>query len=331
MASGKNSAAPQSVPTNQTTTSTPWSEQVPYLKQGFQEAQRLYQDPSRPSFFPGQTFAGPSQSTLQGLAGTEARAMQGNPLVPAAQSEASKSLGGHYLDAGNPHFSAMADRVRAEVLPGIDNRFIGAGRSGSGLHGRAVGTGLGDAIGSLAYGDYNAERNRMGQYAGMAPQLAQADYLDPQMLGQAGAQREAIAQQPISEAMGRWQYEQNLPNAKLADYMQMVQGNFGGTSNTVGQQFYQQPNSTAQGIGTALSGIGAIAPWAAMLFSDERLKDDMGVVGETDSGLPIHVYKYKWGGPPMMGVMAQDVEKENPEAVATHPSGYKMVDYLQVQ
>lgn len=324
------SAAPQSIPTNQSTTSTPWSEQVPYLKQGFQEAKRLYEDPSRPAYYPGQTFADTSQSTLQGLAGQEARALQGSQTLGMAQNEANLSLGGNYLSAGNPYFSQMADTIRANVLPGIDSRFIGAGRSGSGLHGRAVGEGLGSAMGALAYQNYGDERNRMGQYAAMAPQLAQADYLDPAMLQQAGQQREAIAQRPISEAIGRHQFDTNAAQAKLADYMQLIGGNFGGTSNTVGQQFYNQPNSTSQGIGTALSAFAAIAPYAAMAFSDERLKDDYGVVGETHDGLPIHVYKYKSGGPPMMGVMAQDVEKVKPEAVAMHPSGYRMVDYLQV-
>lgn len=324
------SAAPQSVPTNQSTTSTPWSEQVPYLKQGFQEAQRLYEDPSRPQYYPGQTFANPSQATLQGLAGTEARALQGSPTLALGQNEANNSLAGNYLSAGNPYFSQMADTIRANVLPGIDSRFIQAGRSGSGLHGRAVGEGLGAAIGNLAYQNYGDERNRMGQYAAMSPQFAQADYIDPQMLQAAGAQREAIAQKPISEAVGRWQYEQNLPQAKLADYMQMVGGNFGGTSNTVGQQFYQQPNSTAQGIGTGLSAVAALAPYAAMLLSDERVKEGMEPVGKTYDGDTIYRYRYKWGGPPMFGVSAQEIAKTKPEAVAVHPSGYLAVDYARL-
>lgn len=322
------SAAPQSVPTNQSTTSSPWAEQIPYLKQGFQEAQRLYEDPTRPAYYPGQTFSDPSQSTLQGLAGTEARALQGSPVLGAAQNEAGLSLSGAYLNGDNPYMKGMIDRTAADVLPRLQGQF-GRGLPG-GLQTRAATMALADSANSLRYQNYGDERNRMAGYAGMAPTLAQADYLDPQMLQAAGAQREAIAQKPISEAVGRWQYEQNLPQAKLADYMQMIGQNFGGTSNTVGQQFYQQPNSTSQGIGTALSAVAAIAPYAALAFSDERLKDDYGVVGETHDGLPIHVYKYKFGGPPMMGVMAQDVEKKKPEAVAMHPSGYRMVDYLMV-
>lgn len=66
------------------------------------------------------------------------------------------------------------------------------------------------------------------------------------------------------------------------------------------------------------------------LFSDERLKTGISRIGTTDAGLPIYTYRYVWGGPVQMGVMAQDVEKVMPEAVATHASGYKMVDYARV-
>lgn len=251
--------SPQPVQNTQQTTNEPWSAQVPYLKQIFGEAQRLYNDPTKPQYYPGQTFADPSQATLQGLAGAEARAQQGSPTLDAAQAEARKSLSGDYLMAGNPYFSQMAETIKANVLPGIDSRFIGAGRTGSGLHGRAVGEGLGAAIGNLAYQNYGDERNRMGQYAAMSPQFAQADYLDPTMLGQVGQQREAIAQKPIDEAIGRWQFDQNSQQAKLADYLQMVQGNYGGTSNTVGTQFLPRANPLGQVLGGLLGGVGTAA------------------------------------------------------------------------
>lgn len=64
-----------------------------------------------------------------------------------------------------------------------------------------------------------------------------------------------------------------------------------------------------------------------MMFSDVRLKENIKRVGYTDSGLPVYTYNYKGDITPQMGVMAQDVEKVKPEAVATHASGYKMVRY----
>ena len=61
---------------------------------------------------------------------------------------------GKYLNADNPYFSQMADNIKAQVLPSINGSFSQAGRGVSGLAGRAQGQGLGDAIGSLAYNNY---------------------------------------------------------------------------------------------------------------------------------------------------------------------------------
>lgn len=65
----------------------------------------------------------------------------------------------------------------------------------------------------------------------------------------------------------------------------------------------------------------------AMMFSDRRLKTDIKKIGKSDKGQNIYSYRYKAGGPSVIGMMAQEVEKTNPEAVATHESGFKMVDY----
>ncbi len=69
-----------------------------------------------------------------------------------------------------------------------------------------------------------------------------------------------------------------------------------------------------------LFGLGAAA------ISDRRAKTDIKRVGQTDDGLPIYTYRYKWGGPVQMGVMAQEVEKVNPEAVI-EIAGLKAVNY----
>jgi hypothetical protein len=68
---------------------------------------------------------------------------------------------------------------------------------------------------------------------------------------------------------------------------------------------------------------------AAMMFSDRRLKTDIKRVGTTDGGLPVYTYKYKGESVTQMGVMAQDVEKVNPEAVKEF-GGYKAVNYSLV-
>lgn len=65
---------------------------------------------------------------------------------------------------------------------------------------------------------------------------------------------------------------------------------------------------------------------SALPFSDERLKEDIERVGETDDGTPIYTYRYKGDHTVHMGVMAQEV----PDARVMDPSGFYRVDYSRV-
>lgn len=69
---------------------------------------------------------------------------------------------------------------------------------------------------------------------------------------------------------------------------------------------------------------------SAFMMSDRRLKTDIKRVGTTDAGFPVYTYKYKGDNTTQMGVMAQDVEKVNPEAVAEF-GGFKAVNYSLIK
>lgn len=88
-------------------------------------------------------------------------------------------------------------------------------------------------------------------------------------------------------------------------------------------QNYGNSMSGIFGIGSALAGgIGRMLP-----FSDRRLKEDVAVVGQLFDGTPVYRFRYITGGPAQIGVMAQDVILDKPEAVELHDNGYMMVDY----
>lgn len=94
--------------------------------------------------------------------------------------------------------------------------------------------------------------------------------------------------------------------------------------------------SSMLGGGTPRAGVGTpgiYGPPPGMklgTFSDARLKTNIKRVGTTNDGLSIYSYRMKWGGPTQLGVMAQEVEQARPDAVHTHSSGYRMVDYDKV-
>ena len=85
-------------------------------------------------------------------------------------------------------------------------------------------------------------------------------------------------------------------------------------------------SSLGSSLGSGLSSFGsALAP--LMMFSDERLKDDVEPVGETYDGKTLYSYTYKGDDTPQIGLLAQEVLDIDPGAVAMHPSGFLMVDY----
>jgi hypothetical protein len=91
-----------------------------------------------------------------------------------------------------------------------------------------------------------------------------------------------------------------------------------------------QTNSQ-NGFFNALGQLGSASMMIAAnggFLSDRRVKTDVSQVGTLDNGLPVYAYRYIWGGPMQIGVMAQDVEKVNPEAV-TEFGGIKAVNYAE--
>jgi hypothetical protein len=94
--------------------------------------------------------------------------------------------------------------------------------------------------------------------------------------------------------------------------------------NLNNQNKVKSHNAMMQG----LFGLGsaAMGGWG---MSDRRVKEDIKKVGKLDSGLNVYSYKYKGGGLMQLGLMAQEVEKELPDAVA-EIGGIKHVNYAEV-
>lgn len=119
-----------------------------------------------------------------------------------------------------------------------------------------------------------------------------------------------------------------LGQAAAAQQAANVQGSASNISSLLGQIGSAQ---SAGGIGAAQAyGQGGQnvtnAAILAYALSDRRVKEDIKRVGKTDDGLPIYTFRYKGKPTVHMGVMAQDVEKKNPDAVK-EINGIKAVNY----
>jgi hypothetical protein len=93
---------------------------------------------------------------------------------------------------------------------------------------------------------------------------------------------------------------------------------------------FNAKNAAQASLNSGLMGLGGAG---IMAFSDIRVKENIKQIGTLPSGLSVYEYEYKpqWkdiaGYGKFVGVMAQEVELVQPEAVFTRPDGYKMVNY----
>lgn len=243
----------------------PWSGVKPYLLDAYQNAANLYAK-GPPQYYPGQQIAplsGYSKNAYDALA---QRAAYGSDVNRAAQSQITDTINGKYLN-GNPYLSGAIDTaVRPitqaftdQVMPGIDSNFSAAGRYGSGLQGAAYNDAntvlaqqIGDVSTQMSYQNYVDERNRQMQAMGMAPQIANQDYVDIAALGQAGQGYDQYNQSLIDANIDKWNYNQNINWDFLTNYIGLLNGNNYSTQTT---KTPKQGNAWTSILGGALSAV----------------------------------------------------------------------------
>ena len=142
---------------------------------------------------------------------------------------------------------------------------------------------------------------------------------------------EALAQrnQPLNEISALMSGSQ-VSNPATMGAAPMATPGVGGVdySGLVGQKFAADTSAYQSKMG-GLFGLGAAGITA---FSDERLKVNVRRIGQTDAGVPLYIYNYITGGPPVIGVMAQELAKTQPNAVVfDDPSGFLKVSYGDVK
>jgi hypothetical protein len=216
----------------------------PYVSYGLGEAKKLYQGAS-PQYYAGQTYVAPSANTLSALQAAGNRAVAGNPLLPAAQQQQQDVISGQYLNS-NPYFnqalagaSQGATQAYMDAIKQAQGGASMAGRYGSGvsadIQNRAANTlsnTLANKYGELAYGNYNTERARQEAAAAGAPALANADYTDINQLLKTGQAQEDYANTALQADINRFNYNENLPTAKLNQYAQYLSGTPQGSTTT---------------------------------------------------------------------------------------------------
>lgn len=267
------------------------------MQYGAQQARALYET-GGPQYYGGNTVVPFSNQTEQALGLTEQRALQGSPVNQSAQNYATRTLNATptsqfgagpspYGSVNNPYLDATFNKAADSVQQRLGTQFAGSGRNIEAS--RAVNA---DELSNLANtiygGAYENERNRGFAYdqserdrmaqdieqqrarqfglTGLAPQLANQDYVDLQALGGVGGQVEDLAGRLMEDQAARWDFSQNAPQTNLDNYVARITGGYPGGTSTNTTPTYR--NRTAGAAGGALAGAqmgSSFGPWGTLI------------------------------------------------------------------
>ena len=236
---------------------------------------------------------------------------------------------------------ADLDRSRQMAVSRDQDRAIGAGAFGGSRSGvleaetnrafadQAARTAAGlrqggfDRATSLAGQDINREIGNRGFQAGLFGNQLADQYNNLGLLSGIGGQQQQFQQQALNQAYGQY-----------ADAMGYGQKQLGLLSQAAGlipqQSTTTQTGQQQTGVGDVL---GTAAQLAAVIWSDERLKENIKPIGKSENGH--NLYTWDWNdkakelgvNTSTIGVIAQEVKKYMPEAVIQDANGYYKVNY----
>jgi len=320
-----------------TSSTEPWEAQKEYLTSGFGQAKSLY-NRGAPAYYGKETLAGFDPAQTAGQTSTLGYAM--GPRVAGQQAAAENRLvQGLGADVDTARMTPVMDylgrqmksNLETNVLPGIRQSLVqyqpGGSTRGDTIQSMAIAKAnqqMLDKGSEMAYQAYGGAQDRAQNYAQLYPSIMAAPLSTYGAMGQVGADRRAMTQSTIDRDMARYEYEANAPQNALRNYMAMVTGDYGSTT----QQTTPGESGLSQ-MGQVAGMIGTIAP---LLMSDIRLKDNVTHIG-TDRGY--NIYSWDWNekalelgvDTPTYGVMAQEVLETNPDAVELMDNGYYAVNY----
>ena len=163
-------------------------------------------------------------------------------LVAEVGKENQKIMAGNYGDD-------VFKNVQSHVMPAVSAQFEGSGRYGQNASfGNAVSTGL-----TNAYAPYAS--SMMNQAIDRAPNFQSSQWNNIQGLGDIGKQQQGQAQLETNDALNRYNYNTQLPQLKLNQYMQNVGGNWGNTTTSSQPVYNPSMFSQAAGAGLGLLGL----------------------------------------------------------------------------
>lgn len=243
---GKKKGSPQQ--SQQSSEAVPWKEQIPYLTSGFQEAAALKNRPLTP--YPDKTYASFHPEELDALGLGAQRARNGSAATKAARDYSLGILSGDAAALA----ATLGPRV-GELLPALQSQFNRAGMGASSL--------ARSAEQELVMRELSKLKESA---ADRLERLGPREYEDIAKLAAIGEAKRDMEQQDIDWRVGRHNFQQMEPSERLAKYMGLITGNYGGTTTGNSANFPMAGSRLSGLLGGGLTGAqlgGAFGPAGA--------------------------------------------------------------------
>jgi hypothetical protein len=234
-----------------------------------------------------------------------------------------------------PGFADAINTMTGDITKSVKGVYAGSGRdpSGAGSCAGSLGRGLTQGIAPVIQSQFNTNKqNQMnaagtlygasGTTANNITQQGQVPLTNILQGIQGAGMIPGLYTQPATSQLAAANASQNLPFQNLQQLLTPALGLGALGTQSSGTTTQTPANDPMMNI------LGGVLSGAGLLFSDERLKENIKDVGVLFDGTPVKEYNYVGDSTPQLGMLAQDIERHNQDADAVvEIGGYKAVNY----
>lgn len=350
----------QTATTTQTSTTDPWSAAQPLLKSLLgrygelntgvtsDQSNALSTLGSEASGVPEFNTSAPINDLLSSSTAPQVGMLQSS--LASLKSNLAPTVDPNNLNPMNtPGLSDALGTLTNDITNQVKGVYAGSGRdpSGAGSFAQSLGRGLMQGEAPVIASQFNTNRAAQNNAAGMlnsaenstAGAITAQNQIplanEAQALGLIPAAATA-ATTPGSTQLQAANAAYSQPFGNLAAILQPALGfgSLGSSSEGTGTNTQTKQGSTFGNIMGGLMGgvgmlgqMGAFGPTGWLLASDERVKDDVEEVGRLHDGQKVVRFRYKGEPTTRIGLLAQEVQEHEPDAVGMLPMGILAVDH----
>jgi len=279
-----------------TQTKDPWGPAQPYLQQAMGAGAGLYNSGTGYQPYTGETQAGLSNATIEGMAAAQNLYLgnkYGFPTTQAALGTAQNVIGSQGMTPGiqqaadqyqdiyqrasspdNPYLQAQLDAQNRLIADKVNSATSGAGRYGSAAHTDVLTRALSETDAPVLAQDYARRQQEMlaatqgqagvyqqglaqaGQYSQLLPSLQQLQYLPAQNEMAMGSIYDQRAQTQLNDRIKLYNAQQSYPWEQLARFNAVLSGVGGLGGTQVTSSTPYQPPLAQRLLGGAIAGGG---------------------------------------------------------------------------